>query len=181
MFCKKCGTQMSENQKFCPKCGAAAPITVEVNYNPPVQDAPYAPAAPEAPKKKTSDTVMNVIWIVLGGWLSSLAWALEGVLWCITIIGIPLGKVCFRFAKLTIAPFGKDVIFSQSTGKVLVNIIWILITGLVNALAFGILGLVCCITIIGIPFGLQYFKFAKLSFMPFGAKIVDKATYNAMK
>jgi uncharacterized membrane protein YccF (DUF307 family) len=33
-------------------------------------------------------------------------------------------------------------------------------------------GLLWCITIVGIPFGIQYFKFARISLMPFGAQIV---------
>ena len=33
-------------------------------------------------------------------------------------------------------------------------------------------GLICCITIIGIPFGKQFFKIAKLSLMPFGAEVI---------
>ena len=54
----------------------------------------------------------------------------------------------------------------------IVNIIWLLICGLWMAAGYAVLGILFCITIIGIPFGKQYFKFAKLALMPFGAKIV---------
>jgi len=40
------------------------------------------------------------------------------------------------------------------------------------AVANLIIGALLCVTIIGIPFGLQSFKMAKLSLMPFGAKII---------
>lgn len=120
------------------------------------------------------DVFLNIVWAILGGIIDSLLWFISGILWCITIVGIPLGKQCFKFAKLAIAPFGKDIIFTESTAKTIVNIIWIIFTGLWYSLAYVILGVVFCVTIIGIPFGLQYFKFAKLMLMPFGAKIVDK-------
>lgn len=58
--------------------------------------------------------------------------------------------------------------------KTLGNILWFLLTGLWLGLSYIILGLFWCITIIGIPFGKQCFKFAKLSLMPFGAT-VEKA------
>ena len=59
--------------------------------------------------------------------------------------------------------------------KVIGNILWLLFTGLWTGLAYCFLGIVWCITIIGIPFGKQCFKFAKLAFMPFGAEIVSVA------
>ena len=46
-------------------------------------------------------------------------------------------------------------------------------TGCENAVYCAAMGVVCCCTIIGIPLGLQYFKFAKLAFMPFGSEVVD--------
>lgn len=54
----------------------------------------------------------------------------------------------------------------------LLNVIWLLVSGLPLALEHLALGLVLCVTVIGIPFGLQQFKLAKLALMPFGAEIV---------
>ena len=51
----------------------------------------------------------NIIWFVFGGILSGLAWILYGCLWCITIIGIPVGLQCFKFASLAFFPFGKEI------------------------------------------------------------------------
>ena len=51
----------------------------------------------------------NILWFIFGGFLSGLSWLISGILWCITIIGIPYGKQCFKFASLSFAPFGKDI------------------------------------------------------------------------
>ena len=53
----------------------------------------------------------NILWFILGGFLAGLTWLIAGVFWCITIVGIPYGKQCFKFAALACAPFGKDVEF----------------------------------------------------------------------
>ena len=113
----------------------------------------------------------NICWFLFGGILSGLAWILTGCIWCITIIGIPYGLQCFKFASLSFWPFGKEVIYSQGAFSFLVNVIWIIFFGWEMALGNLILGILWCITIIGIPFGKQFFKLSKLSLMPFGAKI----------
>lgn len=113
----------------------------------------------------------NVLWVLLGGWITSLSWALAGLLWCITIIGIPVGTQCFKLAGLSLFPFGKEVVYGGGTVSLLVNIIWLLISGIPLAIEHATCGVLLCITIIGIPFGLQHFKLAKLALMPFGARV----------
>lgn len=113
----------------------------------------------------------NLLWLLLGGFFCGIAWFIAGLLCCITIIGIPLGVQCFKFAKLAFFPFGKEIIYSESHGSLLLNVIWLLILGWENAIACFIAGIVLTLTIIGIPFGKQFFKFGKLWLMPFGAKI----------
>lgn len=56
----------------------------------------------------------NVIWFIFGGLIGGLSWLAAGILWCITIIGIPIGMQCFKIASLSFAPFGKEVIYHQS-------------------------------------------------------------------
>lgn len=51
----------------------------------------------------------NIIWFIIGGWWNYLVYALLGVLFCITIIGIPIGKSMFQYAKLMALPFGKVI------------------------------------------------------------------------
>jgi len=114
----------------------------------------------------------NLIWIICGGIWQALAWLLTGLLWCITIIGIPVGLQCFKFASLSLAPFGKEIEYGGGASSFIMNIIWIIISGLPMAIGFAVNGIAFCCTIIGIPFGLQCFKMAKLALMPFGARVV---------
>lgn len=113
----------------------------------------------------------NVLWFVFGGAISGLSWCLAGCLWCITIVGIPVGMQCFKIASLNFFPFGKEVVYGGGVGSLLLNIIWLLVSGIFLAAEHAIFGVVLCITIVGIPFGLQQFKLAKLALMPFGAEV----------
>lgn len=113
----------------------------------------------------------NLLWFIFGGFISGLSWALAGCLWCITIVGVPYGIQCFKFASMSFFPFGKEIIYGGGTVSFLVNIIWILVSGIPLALEHVTFGCLLCITVIGIPFGLQHFKLAKLALMPFGTVI----------
>ena len=113
----------------------------------------------------------NILWIIFGGLVSCLGWAITGCLWCITIIGIPIGKQCFKLAGLSLVPFGKEVTYEGGAVSLLVNIFWIIFGGFEMALGNFLWGCILCITIVGIPFGKQFFKLAKLSLAPFGAQI----------
>lgn len=114
----------------------------------------------------------NVIWLLFGGIIAAIAWFLSGVVLCATIIGIPFGIQCFKISMFVMWPFGKDIeIGNFGAGGFLLNIIWIIVFGWEFALLHLIIGAFFCVTVIGIPFGLQHFKFAILGFVPFGAKI----------
>ena len=115
----------------------------------------------------------NILWFIFGGLLGGLSWILVGIIWCITIIGIPVGLQCFKFASLAFWPFGKEIRYGSGTVSFLVNLIWIVFFGWEMALANLLIGLLWCVTIVGIPFGKQFFKIARLSFMPFGAEVVS--------
>ncbi|MDR3340527.1 MAG: YccF domain-containing protein [Candidatus Symbiothrix sp.] len=52
---------------------------------------------------------MNVLWILLGGLWISLTHFGFGLLFCITIIGIPFGRQHFKMAALALTPFGKEI------------------------------------------------------------------------
>lgn len=118
-------------------------------------------------------TIGNIIWFIAGGFVAALLWLLSGVLCYITIIGIPLGKQCFKFARLCAAPFGKEINWGGGAPSLIANLLWILLLGWENAAYCAAMGVLCCCTIIGIPLGLQYFKLAKLAFMPFGTQVVS--------
>ena len=79
----------------------------------------------------------NILWCLLGGLVSALSWFFAGLLWCITIVGIPVGLQCFKFASLSLFPFGKEVVYGGGAGSLLLNIIWLLVTGLPLAVCFA--------------------------------------------
>ena len=117
-------------------------------------------------------TIGNILWFVFGGFLSGLGWILAGAVCCATILGIPLGKQCFKFASLSFFPFKKQIIYGGGAMSTLANILWIICLGLPMAVVNAAFGLLWCVTIIGIPFGKQFFKIAKLALTPFGARII---------
>lgn len=121
-------------------------------------------------KEYDMKTLGNLIWLIFFGLILALLWVLAGIVCCITIIGIPFGIQCFKLAGLSLWPFGKEIIYgSMGVGGFLGNILWILFFGWELAVAHLIAGLICCVTIIGIPFGLQCFKIAQVAILPFGA------------
>ena len=112
----------------------------------------------------------NIIWFCLGGLGLAMAWFLAGIRCMITIVGIPFGIQCMKIAGLSLWPFDKNISYQKfGFGSLIGNILWIIIFGWGLAFANLLLGLFYCITIIGIPFGLQCFKMAQLSLFPFGA------------
>ena len=108
----------------------------------------------------------NLLWFVFGGAVMGLSWLFIGILWCITIVGIPIGMQCFKFF-----PFGKEVKYGGGAGSLILNILWLLLGGLALAAEAAVIGVALCITVIGIPFGMQCFKIAKFALMPFGSTV----------
>jgi len=119
-------------------------------------------------------TLGNILWFLFGGFISGLMWCVTGLLWCITIIGIPYGVQCFKFASMSFWPFGKEICYGFGPVRFIINVFWFLFGGFEMALINAVIGLLWCATIVGIPFGLQFFKIAKLSLAPFGAYIVKR-------
>ena len=113
----------------------------------------------------------NLLWFVLGGAIMGLSWLFIGILWCISIVGIPIGMQCFKFASLAFFPFGKEVKYGGGAGSLILNILWLLLGGLALAAEAAVIGVALCITVIGIPFGMQCFKIAKFALMPFGSSV----------
>lgn len=117
-------------------------------------------------------TIGNIIWLLFGGIISSLAWGTAGLILCITVLGIPFGIQCFKIAGFVLWPFGREVCVGNfGFGGLFFNIIWIIFFGWELALGHFFTGVMFCLTIIGIPFGLQHFKLAKIGLLPFGSTI----------
>ena len=117
-------------------------------------------------------TLGNILWFLFGGLVSGLMWLIFGMLWCVTIIGIPYGIQCFKFAQISFWPFGREIRYNMGAVRFIINVLWFLFGGLEMAVVNFMFGLLWCVTIVGIPFGLQFFKIAKLSLAPFGSEIV---------
>lgn len=117
----------------------------------------------------------NIMWFILGGFIVSLCYFLVGAVFCLTIIGIPFGIQLFKIGLFALWPFGSEVVPDTNDGgclAILMNVLWILFGGIEVATLHIGFGILCCLTIIGIPFGLQHFKMTLLALVPFGKKIV---------
>ncbi|MCM1187658.1 MAG: hypothetical protein NC251_13975 [Lachnoclostridium sp.] len=134
----------------------------------------------------------NILWFIFFGWWSFLGYGLLGILWCITIIGIPIGKALFQYAKLMAFPFGKVIIREtdlkgkenvstiRRVGGIIANILWLpfgIITFIANIGAM----IVCAITIIGIPFAVVIARSSIFLLWPIGAKVITKEEADALK
>lgn len=115
----------------------------------------------------------NIIWIVFGGLISAISLLILGILFCITIVGIPLGLQLFKMASFVLWPFGKEVRKTNiNLFKRILNIIWAIFLGWEFALVFLFIGVIYCISVIGIPFGMQYFKLALFVLLPLGRDFI---------
>lgn len=117
---------------------------------------------------------LNIIWIVFGGFAVAIEYVLSSVLMMLTIIGIPFGLQTLKLAVVALMPFGTTVVPSPTSNgciSLLMNVIWWFVGGIPIALTHLLFGLFFCITIIGIPFGVQHFKLAGLAFTPFGKQV----------
>lgn len=120
--------------------------------------------------------LMNILWLLFGGILTAVEYLISSLLLMITIVGIPFGMQTLKMASLALWPFGKEVRSgSRSDGclYVLMNVLWLLLGGIWICVSHLVFGAILCITIIGIPFGLQHFKLASVALMPFGKDIVS--------
>ena len=114
----------------------------------------------------------NVIWLLFGGIIAAIIWCIAGLILCVTVIGLPFGLQCFKISGFVLWPFGREIELGHfGAGGLLFNIIWLIFFGWEFAIAHLVIGVIFCITIVGIPFGIQHFKFAQLGLMPFGAEL----------
>ncbi len=122
--------------------------------------------------------LLNLIFAICGGLAIVVEYFTGGLILCLTIVGIPFGLQCFKIGIAALVPFGSKVVDTpQTTGKSCVsffcNVLWVLTAGWVIALSHLVCGLGCCLTIIGIPIGVQHFKLMRLAFAPFGKAFVS--------
>ena len=119
----------------------------------------------------------NLIWLILGGFLIAMIYWIVGHLMCITIIGIPFGMQLFKLGSYALWPFGHELVDAPNEPgcvSIVMNLLWILLGWWEIALIHLVCGLVCCLTFVGIPWGIQHFRMAIASIFPFGKEIRTK-------
>lgn len=118
--------------------------------------------------------ILNLIWLLLGGFWLFLGYMVAGLLLCITILGIPFGVAAFRIGLYTLWPFGQTVVDRRDAGAAscIGNVLWLVLAGWWLALGHVVTGLLLCVTIIGIPLGIANFKLIPVCLLPLGKEIV---------
>jgi uncharacterized membrane protein YccF (DUF307 family) len=122
-------------------------------------------------------TLANILWLVLAGFWLFLGYVLTGIINCVFIITIPFGIQSFKLAGYALWPFGRVVVYRQNrdvTLGCLGNVLWFVVGGFWLALGHVITGILLCLTIIGIPFGVASFKMAGLALAPFGKEVIRR-------
>ena len=118
--------------------------------------------------------LLNIVWIVFGGLMIAVEYAVSSLALMITIIGIPFGLQTLKLALVALWPFGTDIVDDGWPSGCLagvMNVIWWFVGGVPIVLTHLLWGVIFCLTVVGIPFGLQHFKLMKLALFPFGTKV----------
>lgn len=116
----------------------------------------------------------NILWLVLGGLLVALIYFLIGILMCITVVGIPFGLQLIKLGSYSLWPFGHQLVYRPNEPgclSIVMNLIWILLGWWEIAIIHLACGILFCITIVGIPWGVQHFRMAINSIFPFGKEV----------
>ena len=119
--------------------------------------------------------LLNILWLFFGGLLLSVQWLVAGLLSIILLITIPFSTGCFTMGGACLTPFGKKVVLKEEMGKKprpISAFFWIILIGLWLAISHLIVGIVACLTFLGIPFGIQHFKLMKVAFNPYKYTLV---------
>ena len=117
---------------------------------------------------------LNIIWVVFGGLLIAIEYVVSSITLMATIVGIPFGLQTLKLAAVAFLPFGAQIHDNPWPSGCLagiMNVIWWLIGGFPIAITHLCLGIIFCITVIGIPFGMQHFKLMRLALFPFGTDV----------
>jgi uncharacterized membrane protein YccF (DUF307 family) len=120
-------------------------------------------------------TLLNIIWLVLAGVWLAISYLLAAIIMAITIIGIPFAMQAIKLAGYALWPFGRALVPSATRHKglsVVGNVLWFVLVGWWLALEHLFIGILLCITIIGIPLGVASFKMAGAALVPFGKEVV---------
>ena len=140
-------------------------------------------APPRSENGRMVRTLLNILWVVLGGFPMALAWWLVSLICAVTIIGLPWARSCWVIGRFSLWPFGHEAVSRRNldsrgdlgTGPLglIGNVIWFLVAGWWLAIGHLSSALACFVTIIGIPFGVQHIKLAVIALAPVGMAVVE--------
>jgi uncharacterized membrane protein YccF (DUF307 family) len=121
--------------------------------------------------------LLNLIWLVVQGWILALAYLVAGVIACLLVVTIPFGIASFRLAAFVVWPFGRTTVRAPGAGlaSAVGNLLWFLVAGWWLAVIHVLSGIAFCLTIIGIPFGVASLKLAAVGLFPLGKRVVESA------
>lgn len=127
--------------------------------------------------------ILNILNFVLGGFAVTFGWLFATIISAVLIITLPYSRSCWEITKMSLMPFGNDVIhikyleptgnISNSLGSIL-NVIWFILFGWWLCLMHIFCGITQCLSLIGIPTGLAHFKLVGISLFPVGQRVVSK-------
>ena len=128
--------------------------------------------------------ILNILWLICGGFFAGCAWLFGGMILACTIVGLPWAFSAWRIAGFVFWPFGRQIVDRAAyTGEsdigtgcmgVFLNIIWFLFAGWYIALIHLFSAVFEAITFIGIPFAYKDIQLAQLALAPVGKMVVDK-------
>ena len=119
--------------------------------------------------------ILNILWLVFGGLLLALGYAVAGLICFVLVVTIPFGVASFRMANYALWPFGRTVVpkSSAGVGSAIGNVLWFIFAGWWLALGHIATAIAQAITIIGIPLAVANVKLIPVSLFPLGHEIVD--------
>ena len=127
--------------------------------------------------------LLNILWFILGGWLSGLLWLFGGLVLAVTIVGLPYTAAAWRIAGFAAWPFGREIVSREDLGQsdlgtgplgLVLNILWFVLAGWYLALSHLLIAAAEAVTIIGIPFAFKDLQLAMFALAPIGRTVVDK-------
>lgn len=116
----------------------------------------------------------NILWWLFGGLEAAIGYFTGSLAIAVTIVGLPFALQTLKIGMLCLWPFGAEIKDAEGPSGCItipLNIIWIIFGGIWAWICHILFGALLYITIIGIPFGNQHFKLAKLALCPFGKDI----------
>jgi uncharacterized membrane protein YccF (DUF307 family) len=119
--------------------------------------------------------VLNILWLIFGGFLLALGYAIAGLICFVLVVTIPFGVASFRMANYALWPFGRTVVPKPTAGvaSAVGNVIWFVVAGWWLALGHIVTAVAQAATIIGIPLAIANIKLVPVSLFPLGHEIID--------